>query len=293
MRSARCATGGQGGLRNLVLMGMGEPLHNYEHVMRALEIITDDRGLNLGPTRISISTVGVVPGILRLAAEGRPYNLAVSLHGASEAERAALVPASKRWPLAELIAACRTVRRAAPDGASSSSGPSSRGSTIRRRSPGGWRRCWQGWTRTSISSRSTRRWVSRARRQASDAADAFPARGAGRGFSRARSGNGVASTWRRGCGQLRAARASKGFAAVRYRLAQRNFADPGAEIFAALLRAGADDIWRDLRVNPRAQALAESELHAAVFTGMERQNRHASRPVRDSRAGVAKMFRAH
>ncbi len=99
---------GQPGLRNLVLMGMGEPLHNYDHVMTALDILTDTRGLNLGPTRISISTVGVVPGILRLADERRPYNLAVSLHGASEAERAALVPASRRWPLAELIAACRT-----------------------------------------------------------------------------------------------------------------------------------------------------------------------------------------
>ena len=87
---------------------MGEPLHNYENVVAALEILTDTRGLNLGPTRISISTVGVVPGILRLAEERRPYNLAVSLHGASEAERAALVPASRRWPLAELIAACRT-----------------------------------------------------------------------------------------------------------------------------------------------------------------------------------------
>ena len=96
------------GLRNLVLMGMGEPLHNYEHLMTALDIVTDDRGLNLGPSRISISTVGVVPGILRLARENRPYNLAVSLHGASEEERAALVPASRRWSLAKLVAACRT-----------------------------------------------------------------------------------------------------------------------------------------------------------------------------------------
>ena len=100
--------GGHPGLRNLVLMGMGEPLHNYDNVMTALDIVTDDRGLNLGPARISISTVGVVPGILRLAEERRAYHLAVSLHGASEAERAALVPASRRWPLAELIAACRT-----------------------------------------------------------------------------------------------------------------------------------------------------------------------------------------
>ncbi len=99
---------GSEGLRNLVLMGMGEPLHNYDSVMTALEIITDRRGLNIGPSRITISTVGVVPGILRLAMERRPYHLAVSLHGATEAERSALVPASQRWPLAELMAACRS-----------------------------------------------------------------------------------------------------------------------------------------------------------------------------------------
>ena len=99
---------GGAGLRNLVLMGMGEPLHNYDAVMAALEIISDRRGLAIAPGRISISTVGVVPGILRMAEENRPYKLAVSLHGATEAERAALVPVSRRWPLAELIAACRT-----------------------------------------------------------------------------------------------------------------------------------------------------------------------------------------
>jgi 23S rRNA (adenine2503-C2)-methyltransferase len=95
-------------LRNLVLMGMGEPLHNYDSVIRALEIISTVRGISIGPSRISISTVGVVPGILRLAEEGQPYRLAVSLHGSTEEERAALVPASKKWSLAELIAACRT-----------------------------------------------------------------------------------------------------------------------------------------------------------------------------------------
>ncbi len=99
---------GDHGLRNLVLMGMGEPLHNYDAVMTALGIITDRSGLNLGPGHITISTVGVVPGILRLADEPQPYNLAVSLHGATEAERSALVPASRRWSLAELMEACRT-----------------------------------------------------------------------------------------------------------------------------------------------------------------------------------------
>jgi 23S rRNA (adenine2503-C2)-methyltransferase len=76
--------------------------------MTALEIISDTRGLNIGPSRITISTVGVVPGILRLAEEQRPYHVAVSLHGANEQDRSALVPASRRWPLTELIAACRT-----------------------------------------------------------------------------------------------------------------------------------------------------------------------------------------
>lgn len=104
-RALRAA--GHGRLRNLVLMGMGEPLHNYDAVMKALEIISDRGGLNIGPARITISTVGVVSGILRLAAEKRPYHLAVSLHGATEEERAALVPAGRRWPLAELMAACR------------------------------------------------------------------------------------------------------------------------------------------------------------------------------------------
>ncbi len=99
---------GELGLRNLVLMGMGEPLHNYDAVMTALEIITDRRGINLAPSHITISTVGVIPGILRLADEPQPYHLAVSLHGATESERGALVPVSRRWPLAELIAACRT-----------------------------------------------------------------------------------------------------------------------------------------------------------------------------------------
>ena len=95
-------------LRNVVLMGMGEPLHNYEAVMHAIDILRDSAGLSLAADRITVSTVGVVPGILRLAAEKRPLHLAVSLHAATQEERAALVPAARKWPLDELMAACRT-----------------------------------------------------------------------------------------------------------------------------------------------------------------------------------------
>lgn len=94
-------------LRNLVLMGMGEPLHNYDSVMKAMTIVSDTRGCGIGPSRIAISTVGLVPAILRMAAEQRPYRLAVSLHGSTEEERAALVPTSKKWNLETLISACR------------------------------------------------------------------------------------------------------------------------------------------------------------------------------------------
>ena len=99
---------GQPRLRNVVLMGMGEPLHNYEAVMKAVDILRDPNGLSLAAERITLSTVGVVPGILRLAAERRPVHLAVSLHAATQAERLALVPVAQKWPLDLLMDACRT-----------------------------------------------------------------------------------------------------------------------------------------------------------------------------------------
>ena len=94
-------------VRNVVLMGMGEPLHNYEATMTAVDILTNDHGLGIGPRYITLSTVGLPPAIRRLADEERPLNLAVSLHAATEQERSALVPINQRWSLAELIEACR------------------------------------------------------------------------------------------------------------------------------------------------------------------------------------------
>jgi 23S rRNA (adenine2503-C2)-methyltransferase len=89
------------------MMGMGEPLHNFDPVMEALDIITDTRGLNIGPARVAISTVGYIPGIQKLARHPKRYSLAVSLHGSTDEERGKLVPLNKRWPLAELLEACR------------------------------------------------------------------------------------------------------------------------------------------------------------------------------------------
>jgi len=94
-------------LRNIVFMGMGEPLHNYEAVKTAIAILTDDKGLAIAPRHITVSTVGLAPAIRRLADEELPANLAVSLHGATDAERRALVPVARRWELAGLMDACR------------------------------------------------------------------------------------------------------------------------------------------------------------------------------------------
>jgi 23S rRNA (adenine2503-C2)-methyltransferase len=94
-------------LRNAVFMGMGEPLNNYDAVMRAVDILRDPGGFALASERISVSTVGIVPGIRRMTAEARPARLAVSLHAATQEERAALLPAARIWKLDELIEACR------------------------------------------------------------------------------------------------------------------------------------------------------------------------------------------
>ena len=92
---------------NIVLMGMGEPLANYEATWQAIETLNDPNGYNLGARRITLSTVGLVPGIRRLADEGLPINLAVSLHAPDDELRDRLVPLNRRYPLGELMAAVR------------------------------------------------------------------------------------------------------------------------------------------------------------------------------------------
>ena len=92
---------------NVVMMGMGEPLHNYGNTMAAVDRLTDETGLNLGARKITISTVGLVPAIRRYANEQRQTPLAVSLHAATDEERDKLIPINRKWPIAEVMAACR------------------------------------------------------------------------------------------------------------------------------------------------------------------------------------------
>jgi 23S rRNA (adenine2503-C2)-methyltransferase len=93
---------------NIVLMGMGEPLANYDAVRLALDILTAEWGFGISPRRITVSTVGLAPLIPRFIAETR-VNLAVSLHGTTDAQRERLVPVNKRYPLHALLAACHDV----------------------------------------------------------------------------------------------------------------------------------------------------------------------------------------
>ncbi|HRS14323.1 MAG TPA: 23S rRNA (adenine(2503)-C(2))-methyltransferase RlmN [Candidatus Bipolaricaulis sp.] len=90
---------------HVVVMGMGEPLLNYDATLRALRNLNDRRGFALGARRVTVSTVGVVPGIVRLAGEGLQVNLAISLHAPDDALRRELVPLAERWPLADVLAA--------------------------------------------------------------------------------------------------------------------------------------------------------------------------------------------
>ncbi|MBL0898306.1 MAG: 23S rRNA (adenine(2503)-C(2))-methyltransferase RlmN [Reyranella sp.] len=92
-------------LSNIVMMGMGEPLYNFDNVVTALKIVMDDQGIALSRRRITLSTSGVVPMIPKVG-EALDVNLAVSLHAVSDDVRDTLVPINRKWPIAELLRAC-------------------------------------------------------------------------------------------------------------------------------------------------------------------------------------------
>ena len=92
-------------LSNIVMMGMGEPLYNFDNVVAALKIVMDDQGIALSRRRITLSTSGVVPMIPKVG-EALDVNLAVSLHAVSDEVRDTLVPINRKWPIAELLKAC-------------------------------------------------------------------------------------------------------------------------------------------------------------------------------------------
>lgn len=102
-----------GAVTGAVFQGQGEPLHNYASVMRAAEILSHPCGGRIAGKAITISTVGLVPAILRMAAEGRPYRLIVSLTSAIEERRRRLLPAAAAWSVGELADAVRAYQRAA------------------------------------------------------------------------------------------------------------------------------------------------------------------------------------
>ena len=99
-------TGLAGAAFNIVLMGMGEPLHNYDATMKALRIIADKQGLAVPAKRVTLSTVGVLPGLEKLAAEEFMPNLAISLHATTDEQRSQLVPINRKYTLDDLIATC-------------------------------------------------------------------------------------------------------------------------------------------------------------------------------------------
>jgi len=92
---------------NVVLMGMGEPLHNYDETMRALRILNDEHGFAMSPRRVTLSTVGLLPALEKLAHEPLMPNLAISLHAPTDQLREELVPLNRKYGVADIIAACK------------------------------------------------------------------------------------------------------------------------------------------------------------------------------------------
>jgi 23S rRNA (adenine2503-C2)-methyltransferase len=93
-------------ITNIVLMGMGEPLHNYDNVLRALRILNSPDGFNLGARHMTVSTVGLVPAIRKLSQEPLQVNLAISLHAPTDELRSQTMPVNRKYPLTDLLAAC-------------------------------------------------------------------------------------------------------------------------------------------------------------------------------------------
>ncbi len=92
---------------NVVVMGMGEPFHNYAATLSAIDQLNDPQGFNMGERRFTISTVGLVPMIRQFAAQKRQINLAISLHAANDELRTSLLPVNRKYPIADLLAACQ------------------------------------------------------------------------------------------------------------------------------------------------------------------------------------------
>jgi 23S rRNA (adenine2503-C2)-methyltransferase len=92
---------------NIVLMGMGEPFHNYDATMAAIDRLGDPQGFNMGARRFTISTVGLIPAIRRFTEEKRQVGLAISLHSTQDDHRSSMLPINKRYPIKDLLQACR------------------------------------------------------------------------------------------------------------------------------------------------------------------------------------------
>ena len=99
-------------VNNIVMMGMGEPLANYDNLIRALEIFNSSWGLNIGARKITVSTSGLAPQIRRLAEMPQQYHLAISLHGATDEVRDKIMPINRKYPLEELTSACEAYQQA-------------------------------------------------------------------------------------------------------------------------------------------------------------------------------------
>lgn len=97
----------EGRITNVVFMGMGEPFLNYNEVMKAIRILNDKNGFNLGQRHFSISTVGIIPGIKKFIKEGGEINLAISLHAADNKLRNRLLPINKKYSIEKLISVCK------------------------------------------------------------------------------------------------------------------------------------------------------------------------------------------